>query len=154
MMSDQQRRYRYEPEGNYGSFWNIPAVSYDGSYGGLPQHQSHPHGYYGNGASIPASIPTSLPAGGGPMSPPSSRPQSASPDENSQPPVVYSGRSTLPAYVVKPDPDRSSNFFHHNHKVSFYLPLNSIGLDPTRLNYRMNRNTAQCGSRKSPEEVK
>jgi len=125
MMSDQERRSRYEPEGNYGSFWNIPAVSYDGSFGGHPQHQSHPHGYYGNGASLPASLPTSLPslipaslpAGGGPMSPPASRPQSASPDENSQPPVIYSGRSALAPYVVKPDPDRSSSFFHHSHKV-------------------------------------
>ena len=127
-MSDQQRRYRYEPEGNYGSFWNLPAANYEGSYGGHPQHQSHPHGYYGNGASLPGSIPASvpallpasLPAGGGPISPPSSRPQSVSPDENSQPLVIYSGRSALPPYVVKPDPDRSSDFFHHSHKVFFF----------------------------------
>lgn len=140
MMSDH-RRYRYETEGeNYGNFWNTPNVqhNYEQSFPQY-QHQYYPavlsdshHGvdHYNHHPAIP-------------LSPPSSRPVSVSPDENSSPgssggnnhlmPLYSTGRppfhSTPLGYSsgIKPDPDREERQFFHqrNHgsseKVYFIL---------------------------------
>lgn len=130
MMADH-RRYRYEADGeSYNGFWNTPSAipqnSYEQSY---PQHQhqyypavssgSHNEisNHYNNHPAIP-------------LSPPSSRPVSVSPDENSMAggghlmPLYSTGRpsfhSSPYAAGIKPDPDHEDqrHFFQQRHHMS------------------------------------
>lgn len=130
MMAD--RRYRYEGDADvHTGYWTaqgFPQHAYDQAYG-QPVHQhyypasSHQPGneQYNNNPVIP-------------LSPPSSRPVSVSPDQSSQADSTGSSVQLLPLYPagrtsfqqsgysssVKPDPDHEERFFQHQlHQVGF-----------------------------------
>lgn len=138
MMSDHRRGpYRYETDGEtYGGFWNTPSV--------VPQHgyeQNYPqnqHQYYPAASSTSHHDTEHYHHSAIPLSPPSSRPVSVSPDENSLAgssgggsgghlmPLYSTGRpsfhSTPLSYTteIKPDPDREDqrHFFQQHHHIS------------------------------------
>lgn len=129
-MSDH-RRYRYDTDGeSYGGFWNTPSAAVPQSHGYDQNYGQHPHQYYPT-ASSDVSDHYNHPAI--PLSPPSSRPVSVSPDENSLAasgpgahlmPLYSTGRPSFHSLsytnTIKPDPDRQDqrHFFQQRHLSS------------------------------------
>lgn len=131
MMADRRYRYDADPDG-YNGYWTAQ---------GFPQHNyEQPYGqaqhYYSTGSHQPG-VEQYNPAI--PLSPPSSRPVSVSPDQSSQAESTGSSVQLLPlcpagrtpfqqsgySSGVKPDPDQDERFFQHQHHQ---LPLERVGI--------------------------
>ena len=130
------RRYRYDADGEtYSSgFWNTPSAipqhgNYEQSYPQHHQHQYYPAVSSGSAHNEISNHYNNHPAI--PLSPPSSRPVSVSPDENS---IAGAGGHLMPLYStgrpsfhsspyaagIKPDPDHEDqqHFFQQRHHMS------------------------------------
>ena len=128
------RRYRYEADPDvHSGYWTaqgFPQHAYDQTYG----QQVHQHYYPASNHQPGIEAYNSHPAI--PLSPPSSRPVSVSPDQSSQADSTGSSVQLLPLYPasrvsfqqsgyssgVKPDPDHEEHFFqqqHHQVGLSF-----------------------------------
>lgn len=141
-MSDHRNRYRYDTESEtYGGFWNSANVTQQpiGGYHHQNYSQQHqPTQYYQATDSHHQQVDPYTSHQVIPLSPPSSRPVSVSPDENSLAVSSSSGSHLVPLYStgrpsfqtssqsytngIKPDPDcedqRQHYYQHRHHNMS------------------------------------